>query len=100
MRYLSVWDRIQLRNLALDHADFSAPTRQHELDHTDHTDHTDLTDHTDQEYIGPERSTGDHEVSNRSSARHVGAFVQKKKKDTWKRKGIECKQTKKHAPYV
>ena len=26
---------------ALDHADYSAPTRQHGLDHTDHTDHTD-----------------------------------------------------------
>ena len=26
------------------HADCTAPTRQHELDHTDHTDHTDYTD--------------------------------------------------------
>ena len=24
----------------LEHADDTAPTRQHELDHTDHTDHT------------------------------------------------------------
>ena len=32
----------------LDHADYTARTRQHELDHTDHTYHT---DHTDQEYI-------------------------------------------------
>ena len=30
-------------------ADYTAPTRQHELDHTDHTDRTDHTDHTDQE---------------------------------------------------
>ena len=29
------------------HAGYTAPTRQHELDHTDHTDHT------DQEYICP-----------------------------------------------
>ena len=29
-----------------DHAGYTAPTRQHELDHTDRTDHT---DHTDQE---------------------------------------------------
>ena len=38
----------------LHHAGFTAPTRQHELDHTDHTDHTDRTDHTDhtdQEFI-------------------------------------------------
>ena len=33
------------------HADYSAPTRKHELDHTDHTHHTDHTDHTDQEPI-------------------------------------------------
>ena len=25
----------------LNHADYTAPTRQHEVDHTDHTDHTD-----------------------------------------------------------
>ena len=25
----------------LNHADYTAPTRNHELDHTDHTDHTD-----------------------------------------------------------
>ena len=36
----------------LHHAGFTAPTRQHELDHTDHADHT---DHTDQEPICPER---------------------------------------------
>ena len=46
-----------------DNADYTAPTRKHELDHrdhrdhTDHTDHTDHKDHTDQEYICPERST-------------------------------------------
>ena len=33
--------QIQPRKDALDHADFTAPTQQHELDHTDHTDHTD-----------------------------------------------------------
>ena len=41
----------------LDDAYYTAPTRQHELDHTDHTDHTyhtDHTDHTDQESIFPE----------------------------------------------
>ena len=37
--------QIQLRKLVLDHADYTAPTRQHELSHTDHTDHT------DQEYV-------------------------------------------------
>ena len=36
--------------MVLDHAGYTAPTRQHELDHADHTDHT---DHTDQEYIYP-----------------------------------------------
>ena len=46
----------------LDHARYTASTRQHELDHTDHTDHTDHADHTDhtdntdQESIFPERS--------------------------------------------
>ena len=34
--------------LLIDHAGYTAPTRQHELYHTDHTDHT---NHTDQEYI-------------------------------------------------
>ena len=33
--------QIQPRKHALDHAGYTAPTRQHELDHTDHTDHTD-----------------------------------------------------------
>ena len=28
-------------NVVLDHAHYTAPTRQHELDHTVHTDHTD-----------------------------------------------------------
>ena len=37
--------QIQPRKHVLDHADHTAPTRQHELDHTDHTDHT------DQDYI-------------------------------------------------
>ena len=39
-----------------DHADYTAPTRQHELDHTDHTYHTDHTHHTDQESTCSERS--------------------------------------------
>ena len=30
--------QIQPRKNVLDYADFVAPTRQHELDHTDHTD--------------------------------------------------------------
>ena len=34
----------------LDHADYTVPTPQHELDHTDHTDHT------DQEPFFPARS--------------------------------------------
>ena len=34
-------------------AQYVAPTRQRELDHSDHTDHT---DHTDQGSIFPERS--------------------------------------------
>ena len=29
------------RKYVPDHADHTAPTRQHEVDHTDHTDHTD-----------------------------------------------------------
>ena len=33
--------QIQPKTNGLDIADFAAPTRQHELDHTDHTDHTD-----------------------------------------------------------
>ena len=40
--------QIQPRKHALDRAGYTAPTRQHELDHTDHTDRT---DHTDQEHI-------------------------------------------------
>ena len=36
--------------LAADHAGYTAPTRQHELDHTNHTDRT------DQGSICPERS--------------------------------------------
>ena len=39
--------QIRSRKHALDHAGYTAPTRQHVLDHTDHTDHTDRTDHTD-----------------------------------------------------
>ena len=38
------------RPTAVDRADYTAPTRQHELDHTDHTYHT------DQESIYPERA--------------------------------------------
>ena len=41
------------RTHVLDHADYTAPTRQHEPEHTDHTDHTDHTNHTDQKYICP-----------------------------------------------
>ena len=33
--------QIQPRKHELDHADYTAPSRQHDLDHTDHTDHTD-----------------------------------------------------------
>ena len=44
----SVWCRSNPGQHALDDADYTAPTRQHELDHTDHTDHT---GHTDQESI-------------------------------------------------
>ena len=37
-------------NVHLDHADYMAPVRQLELDHTDHTEHP---EHTDQEYNCP-----------------------------------------------
>ena len=40
----------QERRSTVGHAGYTAPTRQHELDHTDHTDHT------DQAHICPERS--------------------------------------------
>ena len=30
----------------LDDADYKAPTRRHEMDHTNHTNHTNRTDHT------------------------------------------------------
>ena len=36
-----VYTHIQPRKHALDHAGYTAPIRQHELDHADHTDHTD-----------------------------------------------------------
>ena len=39
--------QIQARKYVPDHADYTAPTRQRELDHTDHTD---------EGYICPERS--------------------------------------------
>ena len=39
--------QIHPRKHVRDHAGFTAPTRQHELDHTDHTHHTHHTDHTD-----------------------------------------------------
>ena len=42
--------QIQPRTPVLDLTGYTAPTRQHELDHTDHTDHI---DHTDQGYICP-----------------------------------------------
>ena len=48
--------QIQPRKRDLDDAGSTAPTRQHELDHTDHTGHTDHADHADQEYIFPEIS--------------------------------------------
>ena len=39
---------IHPRKYVLDRAaGYTAPTQQHELDHTDHTDHTDHADHTD-----------------------------------------------------
>ena len=39
--------QIQFRKRVLDHAEYTAPTRKHELYRTDHTDHTDRTDRTD-----------------------------------------------------
>ena len=45
--------QIQPRKHVPDHADYTAPTRQHELNHTDYIDHTDHIDHTDQESICP-----------------------------------------------
>ena len=33
--------QLQSRKYVLNHAGYTATTRQHELDHTDHTDHTD-----------------------------------------------------------
>ena len=50
--------QIQSRKHVLDHAGYTAPARQAELDHTDHTDHTDHADHADladQEPICPVR---------------------------------------------
>ena len=47
--------QIQPRTPVLDLTGYTAPTRQHELDHTDHTDHIvhiDHTDHTDHELYG------------------------------------------------
>ena len=41
------------KHVLVEHAGCTAPTRQHELDHTDHTEHTDHTDHTDQGSIFP-----------------------------------------------
>ena len=32
---------IQSKKPMSDHAGYTTPTQQHELDHTDHTDHTD-----------------------------------------------------------
>ena len=43
---------------ALDHADFAAPTRQHEPDHTDHADHTDQTGEGSICRQGPRSSSG------------------------------------------
>ena len=34
-------DPPQETRATVEHADYTAPTRQHELDYTDHTDHTD-----------------------------------------------------------
>ena len=50
MQGLYSTDPIQPREPVLDHADYTASTRQHEVDYTDYTDHT---DHTDQESICP-----------------------------------------------
>ena len=44
MQDLSVQHRSNPGNV-VDHAGYTASTRQHELDHIDHTDHTDHTDH-------------------------------------------------------
>ena len=38
---VTVVAQTQPRKPVLDHAGYTAPTRQHELNHTDHTDHTD-----------------------------------------------------------
>ena len=65
----------------LDHAEYTAPTWQHELhctddtDHTDDTDYADYTDHIDQESLCPEDSTVDHDVgsNDRISDRWVHA---------------------------
>ena len=51
--------QIYPRKHALDRADYTALTRQHELDHTDHTYHT---DHTDQECIYLLLKDLDHQV--------------------------------------
>ena len=41
MQDLKSTDPTQEKMCCVDDADYTAPTRQHELDHTDHTDHTD-----------------------------------------------------------
>ena len=51
--------QIEPTKLVLDRADYTALTRQHELDHTDHTYHT---DHTDQECIYLLLKDLDHQV--------------------------------------
>ena len=48
-----VWYRPNPGSNVLDRADYTVPTRQHELDHTDHTD---------QGYVCPEISTVDNQV--------------------------------------
>ena len=49
--------QIQPRKHRAYHADYTASTRQHELDHTDHTDHT------DHKYACPERSRASKDLS-------------------------------------
>ena len=58
------------RKEVLDHAEYTAPARQHELDHTDHTDHT------DEEYICPEISgSGSRNVCNLVPLSHCCPMV-------------------------
>ena len=44
------------KHVLQDHADYAAPTQQHEQDRTDHTDHTYHTERIDEGSICSERS--------------------------------------------